>query len=70
MYATEYAPRYAIAFGVDCATAVLAILAATVLRFVLVRANRKLDVEEHEVEAQKGGVASGLGTSKKFRYLV
>lgn len=66
MYSTKWAPRYKLAFGVDCGTAALAILVATVLRFVLVSANKKLDQEEREVEAQKGAVVAVKG----FRYLV
>lgn len=57
--------------SVNCTTSVIAILAATVLRFMLVRLNRKLDRGE-EVE---GAVATGEGvpgeaSKKGFRFLV
>lgn len=66
MYATSWAPRYKLAFGVDCGTAALAVIAATALRFVLVKANKGLDAKEREVEAQQGAVLAKKG----FRYLV
>jgi hypothetical protein len=37
------APRYVVAMSVNCAMAAMAIIAATVLRFILVRLNKKLD---------------------------
>jgi len=47
MYTTKFAPRYSIAFGVDCGTAVMAIASATALRFMLVGLNKKLDQGQH-----------------------
>lgn len=43
MYPKSAGPQYTVAFAVNCCTAFIAILAATVLRFMLVRLNRKLD---------------------------
>ncbi|KXJ91132.1 major facilitator superfamily domain-containing protein [Microdochium bolleyi] len=43
MYLDWMAPRYIIAMSVNCATAVIAVLAATTLRFMLARLNKKLD---------------------------
>lgn len=53
------------AMSVNCATAFIAILAATALRFILVRLNKKLDRGEH-VEGSVPGQASSRG----FRFLV
>lgn len=43
MYLDHMSPRYVIAMSVNCCTSFLAIIAATVLRFMLVRLNKKLD---------------------------
>ncbi|KAH9906848.1 major facilitator superfamily domain-containing protein [Xylariomycetidae sp. FL2044] len=43
MYEDAMAPRYIVAFCVNCGTTLMAIVGATVLRFILVRLNRKLD---------------------------
>ncbi|KAJ9164655.1 MFS general substrate transporter [Coniochaeta hoffmannii] len=43
MYPASADPGYTVAFAVNCCTAFIAIVAATVLRFILVRLNRKLD---------------------------
>lgn len=43
MYPKSAAPGYVIAMSVNCATSFMAILAAIVLRFMLVRLNRKLE---------------------------
>lgn len=43
MYPNSAKPRYTVAMSVNCVTAFVAIIAATVLRFMLVRLNRKLD---------------------------
>lgn len=51
--------------SVNCATAFIAILAATALRFILVRLNKKLDRGE-PVEGSVPGQASSRG----FRFLV
>jgi len=51
--------------SVNCATAFIAIIAATVLRFMLVRLNKKLDRGEH-VE----GAVPGQASSRGFRFLI
>ncbi|KAI1344896.1 major facilitator superfamily domain-containing protein [Xylariaceae sp. FL0016] len=43
MYEDYMAPRYVIAMSVNCGTTFMAIIGATVLRFMLVRLNKKLD---------------------------
>ena len=53
------------AMSVNCATAFVAIIAATVLRFMLVRLNKKLDRGEH-VE----GAVPGQASSRGFRFLI
>ena len=57
--------------AVNCTTAFIAILAATTLRFVLVRLNKKLD----RGELVKGAVVMGEGVpgeaaSKGFRFVI
>ncbi len=63
MYDAAFAPRYVIAMSVNCAMALMAILAATTLRIILVRLNRKLEqgifvegaINSGNVEAEKNG---------------
>jgi hypothetical protein len=43
MYPSSAGPQYTVAFAVNCVTAFIAICAATLLRFMLVRLNRKLE---------------------------
>ncbi|KAK6074338.1 pantothenate transporter liz1 [Seiridium cupressi] len=43
MYPNSAGPRYIVAMSVNCCTSFIAICAATVLRFMLVRLNKKLD---------------------------
>ena len=57
--------------AVNCTTAVIGILAATTLRFILVRLNKKLD----RGESVKGAVVMGEGVpgeaaSKGFRFVI
>jgi hypothetical protein len=47
MYLDFMGPRYVVAMSVNCCTAFMAIVAATILRFVLVRLNKKLDQGIH-----------------------
>ncbi|KAF3398002.1 hypothetical protein F1880_006439 [Penicillium rolfsii] len=65
MYPSSDGPRFVPAMSVNCATAFMAILAATALRFILVRLNKKLDRGEH-IEGSVPGQASSRG----FRFLV
>lgn len=60
-----------VAMSVNCATAFIAICAATLLRFILVRLNRTLD----RGEALKGAVVKGEGVpaeavSKGFKFVL
>lgn len=70
-YMYSGAPRYIVAFSVNCCTLVLAIVMAGVLRIMLVRLNKKLDRGEH-VEGAISGGATGEGEAmrKGFRFLV
>lgn len=72
MYQGYMGPRYIIAFSVNCGTIVLAILSATVLRFILVNLNSKLDRGEH-VDGAVTGVGSGevaAAADRGFRFVV
>jgi len=68
MYADWMKPRYVIAMSVNCATAVIAIIAATVLRFMLVRLNRKLDQGIFVAGAINN--TPGQAASHGFRYKI
>jgi len=74
MYPDSDAPRYVIAMSVDCVTAFLAILAATLLRFILVRLNKKLDRGEYvegavnDKDLQGNGGIDLQGARKRFRF--
>ncbi|OJD30853.1 pantothenate transporter liz1 [Diplodia corticola] len=60
-------PGYVIAFSVDCAMLGLAVICATILRFILVRLNKKLDRGEH-VEGAVNAVP-GQAADRGFRFL-
>ncbi|TDZ54695.1 MFS transporter prlL [Colletotrichum trifolii] len=66
LYPNDAGPRFVLAFSVNAAMALTAIIAATILHFVLKRENRKLEVSEREAEVT--GQAGAVG--KGFRYLV
>ena len=71
MYPESAGPRYIVAMSVNCVMAVMALCAATVLRFLLVRLNKKLD----RGEAVKGAVAVGEGvpgeaSQRGFRFVL
>lgn len=72
MYNTTMSPRYVIAFSVNCSTAVMAIIAALVLKIVLTRLNRRLDRGEYVPGVPIGGPARGNGYAgeKGFRFLL
>lgn len=72
MYKTNFAPRYTIAMSVNCVTAVIAILAALILKITLTRLNKKLDRGEYVPGVPQGGAAAGNGAGEKkgFRFLV
>ncbi|KAI1870801.1 uncharacterized protein JN550_004947 [Neoarthrinium moseri] len=66
LYPNNSAPRFILAFCVNGAMAVLAICASIVLKIVLKRENRKLELREQELETAGQHRGSGNG----FRYLV
>lgn len=66
LYPDNAAPRFVLAFTVNAAMALVAVVASTVLRFYLKRENRKLELAEQEAEAAGRGAVPGKG----FRYLV
>ncbi|EXF74663.1 TNA1 is necessary for nicotinic acid import into the cell [Colletotrichum fioriniae PJ7] len=66
LYPNNATPRFVLAFSVNAAMALMAIVAATVLHFVLKRENKKLGMREQEAEAV--GQAQLIG--KGFRYVI
>lgn len=64
LYPNDAAPRFILAFSVNGAMAVVAILASILLHFVLKRENKKLEMKEREEEAA-GRQVVGSG----FRYM-
>jgi hypothetical protein len=68
MYPKSDAPRYIVAMSVNCCTAFIAILAATVLRFMLVKLNKKLAAGIHVEGAING--APGEAALHGFRFKV
>ena len=57
--------------SICCATAVIALIMATALRFLLVRLNKKLDRGEHVKGAINSGAAvPGEAAKRGFRFLV
>ncbi|KXH36158.1 TNA1 is necessary for nicotinic acid import into the cell [Colletotrichum nymphaeae SA-01] len=66
LYPNNATPRFVLAFSVNAAMALMAIIAATVLHFVLKRENKKLEMREQEAEA--AGQAQLIG--KGFRYVI
>lgn len=68
MYPNSAAPAYTVAFIVNCCTAFIAICAATVLRFMLVRLNKKLDAGAYVAGAINA--APGAAAAHGFRFKV
>jgi hypothetical protein len=68
-YMYSGAPRYILAFSVNCGTILLSIALAIVLRIILARANKKLDRGE-EVRNATNAVMQGEAMRKGFRYLI
>ncbi|KIW04982.1 uncharacterized protein PV09_04144 [Verruconis gallopava] len=65
------APRYITPMIVNCVTMALSIVMATLLRFILVRLNRKLDRGEYvEGAVNAGSAIPEEAASKGFRFLV
>lgn len=76
LYLDSDAPGYVLAMSVDCAMAFMSILAATVLRFVLIRLNKKLDRGEYvkgainDSDLMGNGGIDLQGARKRFRFKV
>lgn len=68
MYSDSDAPRYVVAMSVNCAMCVMAIIAATVQRIILVRLNKKLD-QGIFVEGAINAVPTEAG-QKGFRFRI
>ncbi|KAK0615880.1 major facilitator superfamily domain-containing protein [Bombardia bombarda] len=68
LYPTSAGPHYTVAMVVNCCTAFIAVVAATVLRFMLVRLNKKLDAGIYV----EGAINSAPGTAAAhgFRFKV
>jgi MFS family permease len=65
MYPESAGPRYIVAMSVNCATCFVAILMATLLRFILVRLNRKLD-EGMAIDVNPSAMATGAQTTAQY----
>ncbi|KAI4275664.1 MAG: hypothetical protein LQ337_003057 [Flavoplaca oasis] len=71
MYPESAGPRYVAAMCVNCVTAFIAIVAATVLRFTLVHLNKKLDRGEVvEGAVAVGEAVPGEAARKGFRFVL
>ncbi|KAL9008582.1 MAG: hypothetical protein Q9173_006311 [Seirophora scorigena] len=71
MYPESAGPRYIVAMSVNCVTAFIAICAATVLRFILVHLNKKLDRGEVvEGAVAVGEAIPGEAAKKGFRFVL
>jgi len=71
MFPKSDGPRYVLAMSVCSATAAIAIISATVLRFLLVKLNKKLDHGEHvEGAINSGEAVPGEAAKRGFRFLV
>lgn len=69
MYPESAGSRYVVAMSVNCFTSFIAILSATVLRFVLVHLNEKLDRGEPVKRAVSVGEAvPGEAARRGFRF--
>ena len=67
MYSTPLGPRYTAAFVHNCLMAVVAIIAAIVLRIVLTRLNRRLDRGERVEGAVNAAPGEAAGHGFRFR---
>ena len=71
MYPESAGPRYIVAMSVNCVTSFVGICAATLLRFLLVRLNRKLDGGEPIQGAVAVGEAiPGEAAERGFRFVL
>lgn len=71
MYGSSAGPRYVVAMSVNCTTSAIAIISATVLRFLLVSLNKKLDHGEPVRGAIAVGQAvPGEAAERGFRFVL
>lgn len=71
MYPSSAGPRYIVAMSMNCVMAFMAICAATVLRSVLVRLNKKLDRGEIvEGAIAVGEAVPGEASKRGFRFVL
>ncbi|KAL8665385.1 MAG: hypothetical protein Q9202_002278 [Teloschistes flavicans] len=71
MYPDGAGPRFVVAMSVNCVTASIAIIAATVLRFILIHLNKKLDRGEVvEGAVAVGEAVPGEAAKKGFRFVL
>lgn len=67
-YPTSQSPRFIVAMSINCVTSFIAICAATLLRVMLVRLNKRLD----RGEVVKGAINSvpGEAAGRGFRFVL
>jgi len=70
MYPSSAGPKYIVAMSVNCVMAFMAICAAIVLRFILVRLNKKLDQGVYVEGAINSGHEMGSAEKRGFRFKV
>lgn len=71
MYPESAGPRFIVAMSINCITSFIGILSATVLRFVLVKLNKKLDRGEPVKGAVSVGEAvPGNAVERGFRFVL
>ena len=71
MYPDSASPRFIVAMSVNCTTSAIAIVSATVLRFLLVHLNKKLDRgEEVKGAVAIGEAVPGEAAERGFRFVL
>ena len=71
MYPDGAGPRFIVAMSVNCVMAFMSICTATLLRFILVRLNRKLDRgEEVKGAIAVGEAVPGEASKRGFRFVL
>lgn len=71
MYPESAGPRFVVAMAVNCATSAIAIITATMLRFLLARLNKKLDRgEEVKGAIAVGEAVPGEAAERGFRFVL
>lgn len=71
MYPDSASPRFVVAMSVNCVTSFIAIVTATILRFLLVHLNRKLERGEVvEGAVAVGEAIPGVAKERGFRFVL